>query len=50
MLVHLSVHNYAIVEHLDGRLELVAWNGDDNDDEEELPLVTHQIEELQCVS
>ena len=40
----------AIVEHLDGRLELVAWNGDDNDDEEELPVVTHQIEELQCVS
>ena len=40
----------AIVEHLDGRLELVAWNGDDNDDAEELPVVTHQIEELQCVS
>ena len=41
----------AIVEHLDGRLELVAWNGDDdNDDEEALPVVTHQIEELQCVS
>ena len=41
----------AIVEHLDGRLELVAWNGDDdNDDEEVLPVVTHQLEELQCVS
>ena len=41
----------AIVEHFDGRLELVAWNGDDdNDDEEVLPVVTHQIEELQCVS
>jgi len=40
----------AIVEHFDGRLELVAWNGDDNDDAEELPVVTHQIEELQCVS
>lgn len=40
----------AIIEHFDGRLELVAWNGDDNDDAEELPIVTHQIEELQCVS
>ena len=40
----------AIVEHFDGRLELIAWNDVEHDDEDDLPVVAIQIEELQCVS
>lgn len=40
----------AIVEHFDGRLELIAWNDDGHNDDDEVPVVTHSIEELPCVS